>query len=138
MYRLLGGGDRAEANLALAVLAAAAARGPGPAAQLAGALDFEHRSLQKLIKPPKWGQPPQPYTIEVGSIGSKYRRNSQSVQRDLPGLLLALDGSCRLLRRLSSRSSFRGLEGLLSESRTPRSPCQGCSTGKGPVTQNLP
>lgn len=52
LYRHLGG-DREEINLALALLTAAVRRGAAAAGQLAEALDFEHRSLQKLGKPPK-------------------------------------------------------------------------------------
>lgn len=53
MYRHLGASDRAEANLALNVLAAIAARGPVTAGLLLHEFDWEHKVLGKLAKPVK-------------------------------------------------------------------------------------
>ena len=44
----MAAGDRAEANAALALLAAAAARGPVIAAELLAAFEWGHKVLAKL------------------------------------------------------------------------------------------
>ena len=51
LYQHMAAGDKAEANAALALLAAAAARGPVVAAELLAAFEWGHKVFAKLARP---------------------------------------------------------------------------------------
>lgn len=57
LYRLADG-SRMEANQGLAVVSAAVRRGPTLAALLLNALDFNHKAILKVSKPPKCATQP--------------------------------------------------------------------------------
>lgn len=57
LYRLADG-SRLEANLGLGVVNAAVGRGPTVAALLLDALDFTHKSILKVAKPPRCAAEP--------------------------------------------------------------------------------